>query len=201
MGIFLNLLYNLMKIFSEEHFKTASERVSLLGHIKSIYLVGQDRQPTDSMNIFFFFFSKNKTFFTPSQPLAYHSFKGKADANQPIDCSLKQFYCNVLYTVLYNLVFSYIYLPAKLTKINKKLYHITSTLKKFLLKLFFQLIWFSVTSCGNKRLQHIQHVSIYYPIKNIWNCRVAEKFNLNLINLNVVMLWNSITRHFVEACI
>ena len=183
MGIFLNLLYNLMKNFSEEHFKTASERVSLLGHIKSIYLLGQDRQPTDSINIFFFFF------------------QGKADANQPIDCSLKQFYCNVLYTVLYNLVFSYIYLPAKLIKINKKLYHITSTLKKFLLKLFFQLIWFSVTSCGNKRLQHIQHVSIYYPIKNIWNCRVAEKFNLNLINLNVVMLWNSITRHFVEACI
>ena len=69
MGIFLNLLYNLMKNFSEEHFKTASERVSLLGHIKSIYLVGQDRQPTDSMNFFFFFFQKIKHFLLPPSHL------------------------------------------------------------------------------------------------------------------------------------
>ena len=67
MDIFLNLLHNLMKIFSEEHFKTASERVSLLGHIKSIYLVGQDRQPTDSMNIFFF--QKIKHFLLPPSHL------------------------------------------------------------------------------------------------------------------------------------
>ena len=57
---------------------------------------------------------------------------------------------NVSYRVIYNiLLFNYNNknISIKRTKINKKSWHITSTLKKFLFRLFFHLIWFSVTRC------------------------------------------------------